>query len=124
MLALLLDEQISPVVAEQIAANHPRVPVQSIYRWREGALTAQDDELVLRAAAADGLTLVTYDLKTIPPVLAEWGAAGMSHAGIVFVDDRTIRSSDFGGLIRALVHLWARDHPHDWQDRIVFLEAP
>jgi hypothetical protein len=97
--------------------------VLSIYRWREGTLTGQDDELVLRAAAEDGLTLVTYDLKTVPPLLAEWGAAGIAHQGVVFVDDRTIRSSNFGDLIRALVHLWDREHDRDWQDRIVFLGA-
>ena len=124
MLSLLLDEQISPLVAEQISARHPSIPIQTIHRWRRGAFTGVDDSLVLRAAAEEGLTLVTYDLKTIPPLLVEWAAAGLRHAGVVFVDHRTIRSSDFGRLARALVLLWEREHARGWQDRIVFLEAP
>ena len=124
MLALLLDEQISPAGAEQIGVHHPRVPVESIYRWRAGTLAGASDALVLRAAAEVRLTLVTYDLKTIPPLLAEWSAAGVAHGGVVFVDQRTIRPADFGRLIRGLVRLWDLEHEREWVDRIVLLEAP
>lgn len=36
MLHLLLDEQISPVVAEQIAARGPDVPILSFHDWESG----------------------------------------------------------------------------------------
>jgi len=124
MLSLLLDEQISPVIAEQVALRRPGIPIQSVYRWREGALTGQPDVLVLRAAGVDGLTLVTYDLRTIPPLLSEWGATGTQHGGVIFVNASTIRSSEFGRLTRALIQAWDREHAATWTDRIVFLEAP
>ncbi len=123
MLSLLLDEQISPVVADQIAIRRPEIRIQSIYRWRHDVLTGVPDELVLQAAAQDALTLVTYDLKTIPPLLTEWCALRIPHAGVVFVDDRTIAPDDFGGLVRALIFLWEQEHERDWTDRIVFLGA-
>jgi hypothetical protein len=123
MLALLLDEQISPVVAEQIPSRRPDICAVSIHHWRDGALTGAVDAALLQAAADDGLTLVTYDLKTIPPLLVEWGAAGRSHAGVVLVDDRTIAPSGFGRLMRALVFLWERQRGRDWRNRIVFLES-
>jgi hypothetical protein len=123
MLSLLLDEQISPVVAEQMAVRRPQIPIASIYRWRHGLLAGSSDHTVLLAAAEDGLTLVTYDLKTIPPLLAEWAGAGTSHAGVVFVDERTIRPADFGRLVRALALLWKRESQRDWQDRTLFLQA-
>lgn len=124
MLALLLDEQISPVVAEQLLARQPGIPVWSVHRWRQAALVGASDPALLGAAHEDGLTLVTYDLKTIPPLLVEWAAAGVEHAGVVFVDQRTIRSGDVGRLVRALAALWQRERRRDWRNRIVFLEAP
>jgi len=54
----------------------------------------------------DRLTLATDNLKTIPPLLVEWGLNGVSHGGAILIDDRTIASCDFGGLIRALTRLW------------------
>lgn len=124
MLSLLLDEQISPVVAAQIRARRPACRAESVYGWRDGALTGAPDDAVLRAAAREGLTLVTYDQRTIQPLLREWGSAGTSHAGVVFVDERTVAPQNFGGLISALVQLWDRDHATDWRDRIVFLPTP
>ena len=81
----------------------------------------QPDEPLLQEAAAQGLTLVTYDRKTIPPLLKMWAEAGRDHGGVVFVDQKTISSSDFGGLIRAL-HLLCGETGHwDWANRILLL---
>ena len=136
MLSLLLDEQISPQVVASVSALRAgagavgpgvqgivqSIHFQSLYAWRGGALTGTDDALVLQGAAEDGLTLVTYDLKTIPPVLAEWGASGRSHGGVIFVDDRSIAPSDFGGLARALLACLEAQGAWDWTDRIVYLK--
>lgn len=124
MLSLLLDEHISPVVAEQITERHPTIPVQSIHHWRQGALMKTPDSLILRAAADEGLTLVTYDQKTIPTLLVEWGALSIAHGGVIFVDQRTIPPEAFGALIRALVVLWEQEHERDWRNRIFFLQKP
>ena len=124
MLSLLLDEQISPVVAERLLARNQSILVQSIHHWRSGALCGTPDSRVLEAAVEERLTLVTFDLKTIPPILAEWTGMGRAHGGVVLVDQRTIRPGDFGRLVRALEQLWEREHERDWTDRIVFLDAP
>jgi hypothetical protein len=124
MLAYLLDEQISPVVAEQLLRRCPGLRAEAVTRWQQGAYTGQPDERLLLAATEGGLTLVTYDLRTIPPSLAEWAASGLTHGGVILVDHHTIRPSDVGRLARALASLWNREHRHVWVDRIVFLEAP
>jgi hypothetical protein len=124
MLAFLLDQQISPEVAEQVRAKRPEIPIQSIYEWREGTFVGIADALILQAAAEDSLTLVTYDRKTIPPVLAEWGISGQSHAGVVFVDNFTIASNDFGRLVRGLIYYWDQEQASDWTNRIGFLPVP
>ena len=122
MLSYLLDENISFVVAEQLAHKNPKIGVQSVYRWRNGAFRGQEDGHVLRAATAEGLTLVTYDLSTIPALLAEMAADGEAHAGVVFVDSASIRSSDFGGLVLALLAHWQRYSDEEWNNRVEFLE--
>ena len=124
MFPLLLDENISPVVSEQVVRRRPDIPIQSIFQWRGGTLLQQPDDLLLQAATEDGLTLVTYDQKTITPLLAEWGAAGLDHSGVVFVDQYTIRSNNIGGLVRAIEQFWDREHLEDWKNRMDFLDAP
>src|SRR5438874_2486201 len=114
MLSFLLDQQISGEVAEQVRAKRPEITIVSLYDWRGGVFVGSADDVVLRAAAEDGLTLVTYDRKTIPPILVEWGISGVSHTGVVFVDNRTIASNDFGCLVRGLIHFWDQEHISDW----------
>jgi hypothetical protein len=67
------------------------------------------------------MTLVTYDQATIPPLLQVWGEQGISHAGVILVNRRTIAPNDFGGLIRALTRLWDRAEGLDWTNRMVYL---
>jgi hypothetical protein len=123
MLAYLLDEQISPVVAEQLQAKNPQLRVTSVHRWQSGAFVGQADALLLRAATKEGLTLVTYDLKTIPDLLAAFAAENEAHSGVLFVDDATLRSNDYGGLVRALLAHWQTYHSLDWNNRIAFLQT-
>jgi hypothetical protein len=124
MQGLLLDENISSAIADQVSRRRPDIPIQSIFRWRGGALLKQPDDRILLAAGEDDLTLVTYDVSTIMPLVTEWGAAGLTYAGVVFVDEWTIRSNDFGSLVRALERLWDREHEQDWTSRCQFLNRP
>jgi hypothetical protein len=124
VLSLLLDQHISAEVAEQVRARRPEIPILSLYEWCEGAFIGIADPLILQAAADEGLTLVTYDRKTIPPVLIEWGNSGTSHGGVVFVDNLTIAPNDFGRLVRALIYYWDQEHASGWSNRVGFLPAP
>lgn len=121
MLSLLLDENLSPEVVRQMAEKRPEVSVTSVHHWHEGRYKAQRDEAILMAAAQEGLTLVTYDQKTIFPVLVQWGQAGTDHAGILFIDDRSIPSNHFGTLVRALLEVWDASQTDDWTNRVEFL---
>jgi hypothetical protein len=69
-----------------------------------------------------GLSLLTYDLDTIPELLLEWAQMGRSHAGVLYVDERTIRSRDFGGLVRSIIRIWDTRGHEDWTNVIAFLE--
>jgi hypothetical protein len=123
-LQLLLNENMSHVIAEQIRHHRPNLMIESVHTWRGGEFRGRHDRPLLQAARDEGLTLVTYDQKTIPPLLVELYSEGESHAGIIFVDDQTIPSNDFGTLTRALIFLWERFGDEDWQDHIRFVEKP
>jgi hypothetical protein len=65
--------------------------------------------------------LVTYDLRSIPILLKLWADSERTHAGVIFVDNKTIPASEIGALIKAL-----RKHRQDsakwnWTNRVCFL---
>ena len=122
MLRFLLDEQISPKVAEGFRRRYHDLPIVSLAEWEGGNFLGASDQAVLEAAAAQNRVLVTYDRKTIPPLLKRLAEAGQDHGGIIFVDEKTIPSSDFGGLVRALVEMAQAAALWDWKNRVSFLK--
>jgi hypothetical protein len=121
MLKLLLDEHISPAVADGLRRRQKNIDVTSLVEWEGGRVVGVPDETLLTAAAAGDLTLVTYDRRTIPPLLMAWAEAEQNHCGIIFVDEKTIRPSDIGGLIAALRQLNRNAAGWDWKNRVCFL---
>jgi hypothetical protein len=121
MLKLLLDEHISPQVALGLRRNNPRFPVAALAEWESGNFLGQDDATCLQEAAIQGLTLVTYDRRTIPPLLKAWAETGLEHGGVIFVDEKTVSPADIGGLVKALRELARETGDWDWNNRVVFL---
>jgi hypothetical protein len=121
MLKLLLDEHISPDVAHGLRRRHRALEVRYMVEWENGYFLGQADSPCLREAAAQGLTLVTYDRRTIPPLLKTWAEEGRMHGGVVFVDEKTISPADIGGLVWALTRLARETGNWDWTNRIYFL---
>lgn len=122
MVAFLLDEQISPKIVMQVSAKREDIPIYSIHDYTNGAYLGVGDEIVLTTAASDGLTLITYDQKTIPLILVEWGQARKNHAGVIFIDNRSIPANKFGALVKAIIWLYDRQKDADWQNRIIYLQ--
>jgi hypothetical protein len=118
---LLLDEQISRQVAKGLRRQGNKLIVSSMVEWQDGRFMGQPDDLLLQEAAAQKFSLVTYDCKTVPLLLKVWAEAGRDHRGVIFVDNTTIPSSDFGGLIRALRLLCQESADWDWTNRVCFL---
>ncbi len=121
MLSLMLDENISYVVADRLTEQRPDVPITSIHRWNAGALLGADDEAILRECAQHALTLVTYDVTTIPPLLRRLADQGASHAGVIFIDRKSIAPRDVGGLVGALIGYWDMERSADWTNRVAYL---
>jgi len=121
MLKLLLDEHISPDVADGLKRRHRSLVVHWMAEWENGDFLGQDDSSCLLEAAAQRLTLVTYDRRTIPPLLKTWAEEGRQHGGVIFVDEKTISPAEIGGLVLALSSLAKETGKWDWTDRVIFL---
>lgn len=121
MLRLLLDEHISRNVAVGLRRRHRSLVVICMAEWESGGFLGQPDSACLQMAAKQNLTLVTYDRRTIPPVLKTWAEEGRGHSGVIFVDEKTISPSDAGGLVQALSDLWKNAAKWDWANRVCFL---
>lgn len=122
MLKLLLDEHIYSGLAEILRAAAPELEVASLHAWRRGRLLNQSDSRILREAHEAGMTLVTFDVATIPPLLAEMAEMAEPHAGVIFVSTRTFAQNDYGALAQALLELWKNTKSEEWANRIVFLK--
>jgi hypothetical protein len=89
--------------------------------WEKGSFLGLDDFAFLEKAAAQGLTLVTYDRRTIPLLLKAWAEEERNHGGVIFVDEKTVAPHDIGGLVRALLELSEETGRWDWTNRVCFL---
>jgi len=106
---------------EQVRQKRPEIRIESVLVWNGGDLCGKDDDMVLSAAHADSLTLVTYDQKTITPLVMQWATEGRDHTGVVFIDDRSILQEE-GGQVRALIDLWEKAHTQDWTNAVGYLK--
>lgn len=122
MLSLLTDAHISPIVAEQVRAKRPEIVIYNMQEWHDGAFLDEEDEVILAMALQESLTFVTYDQRTIPPILTRWAMEGRDHAGVVFVDDNSIAQEDLGGKVIALISLWESSHALDWTNAISYMK--
>ena len=123
MLKLLLDEHISAEVANGVHRRNRSLVVHCIVQWEPVNLLGKEDSVCLLQAAKQGLTLVTYDRRTIPPLLKLWVEEERSHGGVIFVDEKTISPADIGGLVRALIALAGEAGDMDWTNQVYFLRS-
>jgi hypothetical protein len=121
MLNLLLDEHISSEVANGVQRRNRSLVVHSMVQWESGNFLGKEDSVCLLEAAKRRLTLVTYDRRTIPPLLKLWAEEERPHGGVIFVDEKTISPADIGRLVRALISVAGEAGEIDWTNQVYFL---
>lgn len=116
---LLLDAHISLAVARGLV--EAGITAEPLRDWQAGTYLEAGDDVILSVAHAAGWTLISYDRRTIAPLLKAWAEQGLVHGGVIFVDERTLAQSDIGGQIRALQRLVTALGDADWEQRVMFL---
>ncbi len=116
---LLLDEQLSPTIAEQL-----RTRGHDVVSATEANLTGVADERILSAAVRDRRAVVTNNIKDFRPMHADYLKTDTRHYGIVFVPTGKygLRRDQLGSLITALDQLLVQLPANEaLQDREHFL---
>lgn len=123
MLAFLLDEHTSPKVATKLKKKNSEITVHTLQSRQQGRYLQAPDDIILDAAIKDSLTLISYDTRTIPALLKNLALQQKSHAGVIFVDSKTIKPNDIGGLVEALDRLWKAQREREWTNLCLFLKS-
>jgi hypothetical protein len=121
MLRILLDERISTDAAIGLRRRSRGTDVYAMAEWEGGNFVGAEVSVCLQEATSQGLTLVTYDRLTIPPLLKTWAEQARSHCGVIFVDEKTMSPADTGGLISALAELAKNAGSWEWTNRVFLL---
>jgi predicted nuclease of predicted toxin-antitoxin system len=95
---LLLDEMISPQVAERLNAGGGDVVAVAA----DPGLRGLDDRDLFANAQGAERAFVTYNVSDYEPLTREWIEAGREHHGVVFISAATIPQGDLSRLHRAL----------------------
>ncbi len=117
---MLLDEQYSPRIAEQLRARGNDVTAVVA----QPALAGLADGRLIAAAREDDRALLTENVGDFLPIAAELARTGMPHAGIILANGRRFpRSRDgTGSLVEALHDLLVAHLQDDTlADRVVWL---
>ncbi len=99
---LLLDSHVPADVADALRALRPRVDVQHVSSWQEGAYIGAPDDVLLEACWQDSRALVSKDRATLPGWIALRVADGREHAGVLFYDLERFKARHIGSLARAI----------------------
>lgn len=100
MARFLLDEHLSP----KIAALMRKLGVDALC-IADSSWSGLKDPAVMKLASELFRIVVTYNIGHFAPLLAEAIASGHPPSGIVYVDGKTLRPTDFSGIARALTRL-------------------
>jgi hypothetical protein len=121
MLKLLLNEEISPSVARILRRGGSEIPVAALVEWEDGNFVGKDTVDLLREAADQEWTLVTYDRLKIPPTLKTWAEEECLHGGVIFVDEEKIPLAETGALIAALSRVCREAESWEWTNCALWL---
>lgn len=92
--------------------------------WQGGDYLSKPDEEILAAAEHDGLTLLSYDVHSIPALLERFSQAGSPHAGVVLISSRAIDPRAIAEIALGLERLVLDLGDFDWRNQVLFLPKP
>jgi len=121
MLRLLLDEHISPRVADGLRGRNRLLEVSCLAEMGGGRILRTARLCLPATGSRAGVEVCYLRSRTIPPLPKAWAEEERKHGGVIFLDEKTISPSDTGSLVRALSNLLRKTAKWDWTNRVRFL---
>jgi hypothetical protein len=113
MLKLLLNEEIAPSVAAGLHRRESAIVVCALAEWEGGNFVGKEIAEILREAADQEWTLVTYERLKVPPTLKSWAEEECLHGGVIFVDEKSVPPAETAMLVSALY--WMHQLTGSWE---------
>ena len=114
---LILDHHYPAVIAERL-----RVQGLAAEPLLERDWHVLEDDVVLEARQADGLTLVTNNVADFTVIARRWQVQGRPHSGLILTSDRLWPRTRHGaGALAAALAELLGDEQRTWVDRIHWL---
>jgi predicted nuclease of predicted toxin-antitoxin system len=104
---LLLDEQLSPKIAEQLQRHG-----HDVLSVAEAGLRGQEDAALLSWASSQERAVVTNNIRDFRPLHANYLSASTTHYGIILLPSSkfSLRVESLGEVVNALERLLS-EHP-------------
>lgn len=117
---LLLDEHYNCAIAKELRRRG--VEAVAIQQERPD-LEGQDDDVVLRTAAAERRVVVTNNVRDFAPLVEDFGVRGETHFGVILTDDATFprTHAGIGLIVRALAAFVQSTADDDLLDSCLYL---
>jgi len=103
----LLDEQLSPLIAELLRSRGH--DVQAVTDRSD--LAGQSDRRILAMAAIESRAVITNNVKDFRPLAAERLARGESHAGLILIPSTRTRTRAAVEPLADAIERVLREHP-------------
>jgi len=113
---LLIDENLSPVIALQLRRHEPEMRVLAVRQPDAPSGSTPDPQLLCWIEENDYL-LVTNNRASMPGHLRDHLATGRHVPGILVVPFPL----DIGALVEELILIWGASLLNEYQDQIVYL---
>lgn len=105
---ILLDEHLSPTVAEWLRAHG----LDAVAVSERPELRGQPDERLMGVAAEEDRAIVTNDVKDFRPIARRWHDGGRSHAGLVFIPKERDRARSSAARLASAIELLMITNPN------------
>lgn len=117
---LVADANLSRHFVEACLRLDPKIPLVHISDWMNGKHRMSHDAVLLSVLHEHGLTLVSFDRRTMAMHAGQLTRAGAGHAGIILFR-RSVGQTDYGKQSRLVIEFWKQAMDWDWSDRIEYL---
>ena len=120
MIRLLADGNTSRRFVDACLRLQRDFPVIHLADWMQGKYRISKDLVLLPVLREHGLTIVSFDRRTMAMYAGQLTREGSGHAGVILFR-RSISQIDYGKQSRLLVEFWQEAKDWDWADRIEYL---